>query len=58
MCSIYPVRPVQCRTWPFWNINLKSPDNWNTEAMTCPGMNCGELHDFESIEDRRKQQNF
>ena len=26
MCGIYPVRPTQCRTWPFWNEdNLKSP---------------------------------
>ena len=21
-CSIYPVRPLQCRTWPFWPENL------------------------------------
>src|SRR5690625_4256769 len=23
-CSIYPVRPAQCRTWPFWPENLTS----------------------------------
>ena len=21
-CSVYPVRPLQCRTWPFWPENL------------------------------------
>jgi Fe-S-cluster containining protein len=21
-CAIYPVRPSQCRTWPFWPSNL------------------------------------
>src|SRR5262249_8584025 len=23
-CTIYEVRPRQCRTWPFWESNLKS----------------------------------
>ena len=22
-CRIYSVRPLQCRTWPFWNLNLR-----------------------------------
>ena len=57
-CSIYPVRPTQCRTWRFWNVNLKSPDHWNAEAVTCPGMNCGDRYDFEAVETRRQQQNF
>src|SRR5205085_593326 len=25
-CSIYPVRPLQCRTWPFWDSNLASKE--------------------------------
>ena len=37
-CSIYPVRPVQCRTWPFWDMNLKSPQAWTNSAERCPGM--------------------
>ena len=37
-CSIYPVRPTQCRTWPFWNMNLKSPDAWSLASCRCPGM--------------------
>ncbi len=28
-CSIYPVRPMQCRTWPFWDDNLKAPNAWD-----------------------------
>lgn len=38
MCGIYPVRPTQCRTWPFWNQNLASPDAWTQAAARCPGM--------------------
>lgn len=53
MCSIYPVRPLQCRTWPFWDINLDSIDDWNEAAVHCPGMNRGTRHDFVQIEIRR-----
>ena len=52
-CSIYPVRPKQCRTWPFWNENLKSPDGWNRAAANCPGMNVGREYDFAAIEELR-----
>lgn len=38
MCGIYPVRPTQCRTWPFWNQNLQSPEAWTQAAARCPGM--------------------
>ena len=37
-CSIYPVRPTQCRTWPFWESNLESPEAWEHAARNCPGM--------------------
>ena len=37
-CSIYPVRPTQCRTWPFWPSNTKSRRAWEASAKTCPGM--------------------
>jgi len=41
ICTVYPVRPLQCRTWPFWSENLASPDRWNRSAVRCPGMNRG-----------------
>ena len=53
-CRIYPVRPVQCRTWPFWETNLCSPDGWNLAALQCPGINRGRHHDFGRIERRRQ----
>ena len=40
-CSVYPVRPTQCRTWPFWDSNLHSPRHWARAAATCPGMKAG-----------------
>lgn len=40
-CSIYPVRPQQCRTWPFWPDLLASPRSWKRAATRCPGMAAG-----------------
>jgi Fe-S-cluster containining protein len=48
-CTIYPVRPRQCRTWPFWECNTLSPENWARTATECPGCNHGELIPIEEI---------
>ncbi len=40
-CSIYPVRPLQCRTWPFWPENLRNERDWLRAAQGCPGMAAG-----------------
>ncbi len=34
-CSIYPVRPNQCRTFPFWNYFKENPEALFKE---CPGV--------------------
>lgn len=50
MCSIYPVRPVQCRTWPFWPENLASRRAWDDAAEGCPGMRKdGQFYPVEKI---------
>ncbi len=48
-CRIYPVRPTQCRTWPFWDENLKSPASWRRAAKTCPGIDHGPLYPVDQI---------
>lgn len=49
-CTIYPVRPAQCRTWPFWNSNLVSPEAWEKAKGVCPGMGQGPLVPLEFIQ--------
>ncbi len=49
-CGIYSVRPRQCRNWPFWPGNLKSPNDWNITTAKCPGINRGKLYSYEEIE--------
>ena len=57
-CAIYPVRPNQCRTWPFWSGNLTSPDAWNLAAVKCPGINRGRLFTASEIEALRRQKKW
>ncbi|HBN75834.1 MAG TPA: hypothetical protein DD473_08455 [Planctomycetaceae bacterium] len=50
--TIYPVRPVQCRTWPFWRSHLTDEKTWNDLQQDCPGINKGDLVQLEVIEAR------
>ncbi len=43
VCGVYEARPRQCRTWPFWKMNLKDERAWDRASATCPGMNAGPL---------------
>lgn len=52
-CSVYEARPRQCRTWPFWDSNLKSPDDWRHTCEVCPGSGKGALYALDEIESRR-----
>jgi hypothetical protein len=49
-CSIYPVRPRQCRSWPFWESNLRCAATWKETCKICPGAGQGEFVPVEEIE--------
>jgi len=48
-CTVYPDRPRQCRTWPFWRAVVHSEERWDEEARDCPGMNRGPVHPAAAI---------
>jgi Fe-S-cluster containining protein len=48
-CTIYAVRPRQCRTWPFWERNVASQQTWQQTCAICPGAGQGELISAEEI---------
>lgn len=52
-CQVYAARPRQCRTWPFWDSNLKSPETWQATCEICPGSGRGRLYTVEQIESQR-----
>jgi Fe-S-cluster containining protein len=48
-CTVYAVRPRQCRTWPFWESNVRTPADWQRTCEVCPGSGQGELIPAEEI---------
>ena len=48
-CTVYPVRPRQCRTWPFWESNAVTKHTWERTCEICPGAGEGELISSEEI---------
>ena len=56
-CSVYSVRPKQCRDYPFWPEIMKSRFSWLKEAQRCPGINVGnELYSVPKIANLLKSQ--
>jgi Fe-S-cluster containining protein len=49
-CTIYPVRPRQCRTWPFWRSNIETPAGWQRTCEVCPGAGHGPFISVDQIE--------
>ena len=49
VCGVYEDRPSQCRTWPFWDSNLKTERHWARAGRTCPGLNKGTLYGPQQI---------
>jgi Fe-S-cluster containining protein len=55
-CGIYPVRPKQCASWPFWEENLGDRSRWEGLAQECcPGIGKGPLHSPEEMERRAQE---
>ena len=48
-CSVYEARPRQCRTWPFWESNLRSEEAWQRTCEVCPGSGKGQVVPVEEI---------
>ncbi len=42
-CSVHVVKPVQCRTYPFWPELVENQAAWKDEAKRCPGIEKGDL---------------
>jgi len=53
-CTVYAQRPTQCRTWPFWDSNLTTPERWAETEGVCPGSGEGDVIPVEEITRRVK----
>lgn len=48
-CSVYAIRPKQCRDYPFWPEIIASPVRWLRESSRCPGINTGPVNTIEDV---------
>jgi hypothetical protein len=48
-CTVYPCRPSQCRTFPFWKHGLTSEEAFAAVNRGCPGVGKGRLYTCEEI---------
>jgi Fe-S-cluster containining protein len=48
-CTVYPARPVQCQTWPFWSENVETQEDWDHVRTICPGSGRGRLYTVDEI---------
>jgi len=48
-CTVYTGRPLQCITFPFWESIVSSVEAWEIAAVSCPGINNGQLHSQKAI---------
>ena len=55
-CKIYQLRPVQCRTYPYWSEILESKKSWDNEARYCEGINTGSIVTLKEIRTKLSQQ--
>ena len=51
-CSIHEVKPVQCRSFPFWPELVNSKREWKKAATWCPGIGQGELVQIAAAKER------
>lgn len=48
-CIIHPVKPIQCRTYPFWPELVHEKSAWEQEAQHCPGIHQGRSWQPEEV---------
>lgn len=48
-CKIHEVKPLQCRTFPYWPENVRNRASWKALRRYCPGIGVGPLVQIEVV---------
>lgn len=59
-CGIQPVKPEQCRAFPFWPELIEDPGAWKEAKDVCEGLDHpdGELFSLETMRERARRYRF
>ncbi len=57
LCEVYDARPKQCRTFPWWPQNLRTPSDWEEVKKECEGIDHEDapLIPFSEIKNERER---
>ena len=53
-CTVYEVRPAQCKSFPFWAENVRSDRSWKLTVNSCPGLDSEEAFIIDGNTIRKK----
>jgi Fe-S-cluster containining protein len=48
-CTVYNARPRQCKTWPFWDSNVRTEEAWQQTCEVCPGSGKGKVYTVDEV---------
>ena len=48
-CRIHAVKPLQCRTFPFWPETVSTRKAWKGLSGYCPGVGVGQILPIEAV---------
>lgn len=54
-CSIHEVKPLQCRTFPFWPEHVRNKRSWKRLSQFCPGIGVGEILPKEHVREQAQE---
>ena len=52
-CRVHEVKPMQCRSFPFWSDLLEDETAWDYAKQDCPGMDASEGRLYSTAEIRQ-----
>ena len=52
-CRVHPVKPTQCKTFPFWPELVDEAEGWEAAKAYCPGLDRAEGRLYSADEIRR-----
>lgn len=54
-CTIHEVKPLQCRTFPYWPEHVRNKRSWQRLSRFCPGIGVGPVLPKEEVRQQAQE---